>query len=462
MTTIAASNTFLDPMNLLATDSAVTPEASLITLQAFRLAISALAIVVTPLLIVALVPNKNGARWKMPLRGMAAIVSLGMLTLNAFSWGISRVDEPGAALLSSNEVLSYVVLALSMALLITMAICFVVFVVFRGAQEQRREEEAEVDEGIDEELIRLARAVLDATKRAHVFAAWKALKLPPGWVKMMQDADAAARTPERPYWQHTATGTSLWHVPTASDVATADAKAGVLAAAAAAVEAVARAAAAAAAMESSSGSSSSSSSSSSSDSSSDDDGAASAARKPKKVKKFVRWVFKKRDGISLAQGLLGAEGAAAGADGAEAAPPPYLRKLFAMLFVAGDRNNDGKLSTIEIMHMMQTRAKGTVLDGNSQAIFKLQRALEEQAAHDEGSEIGTKEFESGLYKVLLAEPNGAVAQWILKEAQDDAARWTRRVGEGEEGVSYTHPRDGVTTEAPEIILQMQRCAKVLR
>ena len=172
-----------------------------------------------------------------------------------------------------------------------------------------------------------------------------------------------------------------------------------------------------------------------------------------KVKKFVRWVFKKRDDISLAHGLLGAEGTVAGA-----ASPTYLRKLFAMLFVAGDRNGDGLLSTIELMHMMQTRAQGTVLDGNSEAIFKLQRALEEQA-DGAGGEIGMNEFNTGLHKEIIAKPNGAVAQWILKEAQDDAALWTRHTHEKK--TYYSHPRDGETWVAPEIIVEMQRCAKVL-
>jgi hypothetical protein len=125
---------------------------------------------------------------------------------------------------------------------------------------------------------------------------------------------------------------------------------------------------------------------------------------------FVRWVFKQRDDISLSRALL-----------SSAAPgelPAYLSESFAAMFIDADSNGDGKISTIELMHVLKRRAKGTKLNGNSHAIFTLKKLLEDQADH---GDIGVKEWSTGLHAAIVGDPNGAVALWILKELQDEAA-----------------------------------------
>ena len=94
--------------------------------------------------------------------------------------------------------------------------------------------------------------------------------------------------------------------------------------------------------------------------------------------------------------------------------PSYLRELFDMIFLDADTDGDGCLSTIELMHVLQRRAKvqyytpeffsstffsffrfilllniclslflfkDTALNGNSHAIFTLRTILSEQADH---------------------------------------------------------------------------------
>ena len=116
--------------------------------------------------------------------------------------------------------------------------------------------------------------------------------------------------------------------------------------------------------------------------------------------------------------------------------------MFATIFADGDRDGDGQISTIELMHVLQRRAKGTTLDGNSHAIFTLQKLLAEQASH---GDIGLKEWSSGLHAAIVGDPNGAVAQWVLKELQDKAA-----------GLSgHAH------ASRPQVVLEMERCAQLL-
>jgi hypothetical protein len=107
---------------------------------------------------------------------------------------------------------------------------------------------------------------------------------------------------------------------------------------------------------------------------------------------FVRWVFKQRDDISLSRALL-----------SSAAPgelPAYLSESFAAMFIDADSNGDGKISTIELMHVLKRRAKGTKLNGNSHAIFTLKKLLEDQADH---GDIGVKEWSTGLHAAIVGD-----------------------------------------------------------
>ena len=286
--------------------------------------------------------------------------------------------------------------------------------------------------------------------------------LPYGWTESVDEVSGEK------YYHHAASDTSIWHHPTPEDEAAAAAKAAVIAQAErdaqAARDALAATAAADAAMSSgsssdssSSGSDSSSSSSSSGSSDSDDDGGAMGIakkkkkkKKKKKQKKFVRWVFKKRDDISLSRGLLG--GAAPGD------LPTYLSEKFATIFADADSNGDGLISTIELMHVLKRRATGTSLDGNSLAIFALKKILAQQADH---GEIRVGEWSSGLHAAIVGDPNGAVAQWILKELQDEAAGWLVHEHEGRPYYAHSSRPGETSWVRPQIIVEMERCAKLL-
>jgi len=189
MTCIAFANTFLNPDLLVA----VNVDAALLGwTQHARFAIIVGMIVLPGCAVAALLPNKRGYRWKLPLKIFINVVSLGMLALNAFSWEVrgetltspkvappwralallanrsGDVAAPGAddddglgssTLAVVNDVLTYGVLILSWLLCLTFAVFFVVFVVFRGAELQKKEEEAQESED-----------ALIATLRAHLVA----------------------------------------------------------------------------------------------------------------------------------------------------------------------------------------------------------------------------------------------------------------------------------------------------
>ena len=381
MSTIAFCNAFFDPTTLSTWGTGVvSSDALLIAVQAARFAISAVALVVPPIVILSLLPNKDGSRWKMPLRAFSALVSLGMLALNAFSSGVERGGD-APALLEASNALSYTVLALSFVLILTMAVCFVIFVVFRGAQLQKAEEDLaeEAEERQAEERaapkVQPEREGEEERRKGRPLGAQQAapstaasaearegrsaeasvvvyresteaeapVLLPQGWIKLASDA---AVKDSRPYWHHAASLTSLWLPPAADEVAAADTKARALQRAL--QQRVAPAPATPVAVPSGSGSSESS----------DEGGTVvgssvgvdrtdataqpatatatatatteSARGRKKNRRKFVRWTFVKRDDFSLARGLLGAAAAV------DAPPPTYLRRLIAHLFaVAG-------------------------------------------------------------------------------------------------------------------------------
>jgi hypothetical protein len=229
-------------------------------------------------------------------------------------------------------------------------------------------------------------------------------------------------------------------------------------------------------------------------------------KKKKKKNKFVQWKWNAKDsGISLGDSLfkrkITSEDAAAAASGRSssgrgsksrssksggvAAIPPYLMDVFKKLFVFADRDGDGSLTTMELTILLQKRAKGTALEGDMHAIFTLKTLLAQQArkkngtgkkrqssviagrqslvdlrahgSHEDHGEIGVREFARGITKAVVLKPNGNVAEWILKELQEEANEWSEHVHEGR--VYFRHERDGKNVwKKPEIVEEMERCA----
>ena len=128
------------------------------------------------------------------------------------------------------------------------------------------------------------------------------------------------------------------------------------------------------------------------------------------------------------------------------------------MFIDADNNGDGKISTIELMHVLKRRAKGTKLNGNSHAIFTLKKLLEDQADH---GDIGVKEWSTGLHAAIVGDPNGAITQWILKELQDEAAGWSAHEHEGRPYYSHSRRPQDTSWVRPQVIIEMERCAQLL-
>jgi hypothetical protein len=75
--------------------------------------------------------------------------------------------------------------------------------------------------------------------------------------------------------------------------------------------------------------------------------------------------------------------------------------------------------------------------------------------------IGRREFATGLMKAIVRDPNGHVAEWILKELQIEAAKWKTEYTEAEHRAYYRYGREGVAQwEEPEILVELRRCAKL--
>ena len=180
ITVIAFCNAFLDPTNVLATPESMTASVRvglLATMQAWRFGICVAVITLPCVVLIALLPNKNGSRWKMPLRVIFALLSLGMLALNAFSWSVQQAgDESSSGLRNTNVAFSFIVLAMSMVVLVIMAIAFVIFVVFRGARLEAVEAKVGEQEREAAELAMLARAVLELNQVQRLFSGWRSLR----------------------------------------------------------------------------------------------------------------------------------------------------------------------------------------------------------------------------------------------------------------------------------------------
>ena len=177
ITVIAFCNGFLDPLNLLATPPGVDAAARvalLVTMQTARFVICVAVVALPCVTILALLPNKDGSRWKMPLRVIFALLSFGMLALNAFSWVVQQAgDEAGAGLRGVNTAFSWVVLIMSMLSLLAMAVAFVIFVVFRGAKVERLQIKLSEADCEEKELAVLAHEVLLMNQVQRAFNAWR-------------------------------------------------------------------------------------------------------------------------------------------------------------------------------------------------------------------------------------------------------------------------------------------------
>ena len=155
--------------------------------------------------------------------------------------------------------------------------------------------------------------------------------------------------------------------------------------------------------------------------------------------KKAKFKFVARDDVTLADALLG-NGAARrergpGPNGGDM--PHYMEELLSDLFAVANRSGSGNLSTLELMSMLKKRAKGTALDGDAHAIFSLRTLLATQASQSRldlhkraDSLIGEREFKRGIIAAISKDPNGHVAQWLLKELQDEAALWSELEDEG--------------------------------
>ena len=165
--------------------------------------------------------------------------------------------------------------------------------------------------------------------------------------------------------------------------------------------------------------------------------------------------------------------------------PPFMLEVMLEIYADADTDGDGSLSTIELMRVLKKRAKHTGLNGDAHAIFSLKMLLAQQASRsrrsesadlqlssteideDEHGEIGQDEFARGLVIAIEKDPNGHVAQWIVKELKDAGAKWKTKVSFVQEGdqeeevVIYTHRSHGSTRTKPVLLAELERCAAVL-
>ena len=174
MTVLAFANTVFNPA--LAANGGATG-AGAMALQALRFALCAAAVVAPCAVIVALLPNKLGSRWKIPLRCIIALNSLAMLLLNGVAWLIEETGgrSSDAALASAIDACAYVVLALSWLTLASMALFFVLFVVIRGAQLQREHEESAARARETARLVAEIQAYFARRQAARALEAWRRL-----------------------------------------------------------------------------------------------------------------------------------------------------------------------------------------------------------------------------------------------------------------------------------------------
>ena len=317
--------------------------------------------------------------------------------------------------------------------------------------------------------------------------------LPPGWVRHVHnqggeddiddEASSSSETEHYYFFYHTATETSIWNVPTEKDVANAIAKE--------------EAAACRLAEESSDGSGVEEAE----DDAATDDAFFSQQQDVSTLElhlraeerqrladaartRQARRVWTPRPDASLGSVLLAS---CSSADGRSASTmiPPFMLEVMLEIFADADTDGDGSLSTIELMRVLKKRAKHTGLNGDAHAMLSLKMLLTQQASRsrrsesadlqlssaaideDEHEEIGPDEFARGLVIAIEKNPNGRVAQWIVKELKDAGAKWKTNVsierkGEKEEEVViYTHRSHGSTRTKPVLLFELERCAAAL-
>ena len=144
------------------------------TAQAARFVLCAAALLIPAGFLVALLPNKHGARWKLPLRLLCCAVSLLMLALNSFAWRAQRAGaKEGEPLHAVTAALSYAVLGCSALLFVVLAGCFLVFVVFRGAHLERLAEARAHAAEREAVVVQLSREILAESTLRRLFEAWR-------------------------------------------------------------------------------------------------------------------------------------------------------------------------------------------------------------------------------------------------------------------------------------------------
>ena len=186
ITLLALANTFLNPvyMNIDSTlHTAAERRGIFVTFQVFRFLICIAAVTFPCVLLISFTPMKLSNRWKLPLRVACALVSVVMLTFNISSWCFPRADL---------NWFGYIVITLSVALLLLMAILFVIFVVFRGAQLQKRSEDAHEEEEAVIDLAMEVQAYLHSEMQRRIFTAWQTVAVDAITRRESAAADGAA------------------------------------------------------------------------------------------------------------------------------------------------------------------------------------------------------------------------------------------------------------------------------
>jgi len=193
ITLLAMANTFLNPDFM--RDPTLWTPTSLLIAQIARFVVCAVAVMIPSVLLLGTLPMKTSSRWKLSLRVACAVVSTAMLLFNILSKADSDMRdamivtceadhrESEADLVACmREVadtegrldwLAYTVLALSVGLLVMMAVMFVIFVVFRGAQLQKRSEDANELKEAEQELVEALRVHLHHRKQMRQVTAWR-------------------------------------------------------------------------------------------------------------------------------------------------------------------------------------------------------------------------------------------------------------------------------------------------
>ena len=144
-----------------------------VTAQLARFIVCSVAVVLPCVLLIATLPMKTTSRWKLPLRVACACVSVLMLSFNISSWWVEFQAFENEEKPADLSWFGYIVIASSIGLLLLMAVLFIVFVVFRGAQLQKKIEDADEEEESIKDLVVQIRLYLDERREQRVFTAWR-------------------------------------------------------------------------------------------------------------------------------------------------------------------------------------------------------------------------------------------------------------------------------------------------